>query len=99
MAKGKGLREIEYGPYMGGERNQICIYDNGHIDPGEFLKRVRGMTNSAVPDDARAALIVDDVIHSRFRPMSPSEARSWGCDSGVMEAEDGCGYPVTQVVL
>jgi hypothetical protein len=34
-----------------------------------------------------------------FRPMSPTEARSWGADSGVMETEEGRGYPVTWVAL
>jgi hypothetical protein len=96
--KTRGLREIDWGFYAGGD-NKTCIYDNGHIDPEEFLQRVRGMTGSDVPDDARAALTVEDVVQSRFRPMSPTEARSWGCDSGVMEAEEGCGYPVTWVAL
>ena len=98
MAKRKGLREIEFG-ICAGNFNKTCIYDNGHIDSSEFLKRVREMKRSDVPQDAREALTILDVEHRRFRPMSPSEARSWGCDSGVMEAEDGRGYPVTSVTL
>jgi len=94
MSKSKGLREIEWGLYAGGD-NKLCIYDNGHVDPVVFLKRVRSMANSSAPDDVRAALTEQDVNHIRFRSMSPSEARSWGADSGVMEAEDGRGYPVT----
>lgn len=96
--KTKGLREIEWG-IQAGDCNKTCIYDNGHIDPVEFLERVREMEWTDVPDDARAALTVEDVTHSRFRPMSPTEAYSWGSTSGVMEAEDGRGYPVTWVAL
>ena len=96
--KTKGLREIEWG-IEAGANNKICIYDNGHIDPEEFLKRVREMTGSNVPDDARSALTAEDVAQSRFRPMSPTEAYSWGANSGVMEAEEGRGYPVTWVAL
>lgn len=98
MKKRKGLREIEWGP-CAGACNKICIYDNGHIDPEKFLEQVRTMSGSDVPLEARASLSVDDVKHSRFRPMSPTEAWSWGADSGVMDAEEGRGYAVTWVAL
>ena len=95
----KGLREIEFGYYAGEAQNKICIYDNGHIEPSEFLGRVASFSSSCVPLDARLALTAGDVKHTRFRPMSPSEARRWGADYGVFEAEDGRGYAVTLVLL
>ena len=74
--KKRGLREIPFGP--AGDADEVCIYDNGHLDPTEFLVAVREMKGSDVPDEVRAALKVEDVKHIRFRPMSPSEARRSG---------------------
>ena len=90
------LREIPFGPC--GDADETCIYDNGHIDPEEFLRAVREMKGSDIPDEARAALTVADVQHIRFRPMSPTEAKSQGYDFGVMKTKVG-GYPVTVVML
>ena len=93
------LREIEFG-IAGGDRNETCFYVLGHIDPQAFLNIVVEDKSSDVPLDARQALTVDNVEHTRFRPMSPTEARSWGCDTGVMVAETGHrGYAVTRVML
>ena len=94
----KGLREIPWG-VCGMDYDQICIYDNGHVDPALFLNRVREMKGSDVPEDARAALTVADVDHVRFRPMSPTEASNAGVKSGITEAEEGRGYAVTRVIL
>jgi len=90
------LRELPWGP--SGDADETCIYDNGHIDPVEFLSAVRAMTCTDVPQDTRDALVASDVQHIRFRPMSPTEAQSLGYDSGVMETETG-GYLVTAVML
>ena len=93
MAKRKGIREIEWD-------GKVCIYDNGHIDPEQFLASVRDSRTSDVSEERRAELTVSDVEHVRFRPMSPYEARVWGCNSGVMEAEEKeQGYPVTRVII
>jgi hypothetical protein len=50
------------------------------------------------PLEARQALTLEDVQHSRFRPMLPHERRQWGCDEGVMKTDRG-GYKVTEVIL
>lgn len=93
--KRKGLREISWG--INDSDGGTCIYDNGHIDAGEFLEMVRGFRQSNTPQEARDALSADDVEHLRFRPMSPTEACGWGCDYGVMECDGQRGYPVTAV--
>jgi hypothetical protein len=87
----KPLREIQWD-------DSLCIYTNGHLDPAEFLDAVRAMQHSDVLYEDRAALTVEHVEHVRFRPLSPYEARSIGCDWGVMRTDVG-GYPVTAVVL
>ncbi|CAB4184718.1 hypothetical protein UFOVP1122_26 [uncultured Caudovirales phage] len=92
-----GLREIGYG-VNDWDAEQTCIYVTGHIEPERFLEMVRAFSASDVPQEAREALTVDDVQHSRFRPMLPHEARQWGCDKGVMETDRG-GYKVTKVIL
>ena len=98
-ARSKGLREIEWG-LPGTDHTKLCIYDNGHIDPSRFLERLRAFNSSSVERCFRDQITADQVTHSRFRPMTPNEAREWGADSGVMEAEDGHkGYPVTLVIL
>ena len=100
MSKPKRLREIEYGLCAGDGMNKTCIYTTGRLDPKEFLQLVANLAGSDVPLDARQALTEDDVEHTHFRPMSPSEAKSWGGDTGVMVAEPGHrGYEVTRVVL
>lgn len=92
------LKEISWGP--AGDADEVCIYTNGHVPPDGFLEAIRCLTTSDVPDDTRSALTPQDVKHTRFRPMSPSEARSMGYDHGVMEAEEEHrGYPVTAVYL
>lgn len=91
------LKEVPFG--LNDYCDEICIYTLGHKDPSEFLKAVRSFAKSDVPQDARDALTVEDVEHLRFRPMSPSEARSWGCGSGVMETIEPRGYGVTAVKL
>jgi hypothetical protein len=92
----KGLREVPWG--LTGDPEEICIYDNGHIDPAEFLARVRAWDASDIAQADRDALTVDDVRHVRFCPMSPTEARQRGLDYGVIQTLDG-GYPVTVVIL
>ncbi len=96
MSQRPKLREIPFG--LNDAADEVCIYDNGHIEPELFLRRVREWQASDVPQDARDGLTLSDVQHIHFRPMSPSEARAWGCDSGVMKTETG-GYPVTAVIL
>lgn len=90
----RGLREIVWGR----DSDQRCIYDNGHLPPADFLAAVKAWKSSYIPADAREMLTEADVSHRRFRPMSPTEARSWGFDSGVVDTESG-GYPVTRVIL
>lgn len=91
------LREIPFGTPID-DPDGYCIYTYGHFDKAAFLEAVKSMTGSDIPDDARAALELEDVEHIRFRPMSPSETRSNGLTSGVMETLQG-GYPVTAVKL
>lgn len=99
MAK-DSLKEIEWGLCAGGDNARICIYALGNLEPECFLALVRRKQDSDIPFEAREALDVLDVEHVRFRPMSPSEARAWGCDSGVIEATEGDrGYAVTRVIL
>jgi hypothetical protein len=97
MKTKKGLREIEWGIYAGGN-NKLCIYDNGHIPWDEFIARLKEFKTD-VPQENIDEVTEKEVQHIRFRPMSPSEARSWGADSGVVVAEEGIGYPVTMVIL
>ena len=91
----KGLREIDW---MCNCVEKVCIYDNGHILPNEFLARVRGWVDSDVPQENREALSSKDVRHLQFRPMSPTEAHQYGLDYGVVET-DKRGYPVTAVLI
>ena len=91
------LKEIPFGTPVD-DPDGYCIYTNGHIDPATFLDAVKSMTNSDIPDDARAELTLDDVEYIRFRPMSPTEARKKGLHWGVFQTETG-GYPVTAVKL
>lgn len=91
----KGIREIEWGPSAG--FGGSCIYDNGHIAPEAFLAAVQAAAHLDTPEDVRRGFTAADVQHLRFRPMSPSEAKRWGCDSGVLEAEGDRGYPVTAI--
>ena len=97
--KTKGLREIEWGHCAGEMMNRTCIYDNGVIPPEQFLRTIRECSTLDTPADIREALKQEDVQHIRFRPMSPSECRCWGCDFGVMEAEGENGYPVTAIFV
>ena len=93
------LKEIPFGTPID-DPVGYCIYTNRHIDQSEFLEAVKAMRISEVPDDARHALTLDDVRHTRFRPLSPHEAKGWGLTWGVMEVSDGeVGYPVTAVNL
>lgn len=93
MPKHGKFREIEWG-------YSTCIYCLGHADPGEFLERLRAESGLDTPSDAIEALQLSDVMHIRFRPMSPSEAKSHGYDWGVMETKrDNCGYKVTAVTF
>jgi len=91
--KGKGLREICFG--LAGE---TVIYDNGHQDKDKFLAAIKTWGQSDLPDDAIDSLTVDDVEHTRFSPMSPTQARCRGFDYGVLLTIAG-GYPVTMVKL
>jgi hypothetical protein len=91
------LKEIPFGT-PASDPDGYCIYTNGHVDPEKFLEAVRSMRESELPDDARAALTMEDVQHIRFRPMSPTEARGHGLDWGVFTTEIG-GYQVTAVML
>ena len=93
--KKKGIREIEWGVSAGDGGS--CIYDNGHIPAEQFLSAVKEADHLDTPKDVREAYTVDDVEHLRFRPMSPTEARNWGCDYGVMECDGQRGYPVTAI--
>ena len=92
-----GLREVPWG--ISDDCEEVCIYDNGHIEADAFIQSVVAFASSDVPKDTRETLTAEDVQYLRFRPMSPSEARAWGCTSGVMKAEGGRGYPVTAVIL
>jgi len=91
------LREIPFGTPID-DPDGYCLYTNKHVDKAAFLEAVRTMVGSDIPEDARASLSLDDVEYIRFRPMSPTEARSHGITWGVMETETG-GYPVTAVKL
>ena len=91
------LKEISFGTPID-DPDQTCIYTNGHIDRAEFLAAVKDWDSSDVPKEYRAELSESDVEHIRFRPMSPTEARSHGIDWGVMESADR-GYKVTAVKL
>jgi hypothetical protein len=91
------LKEIPFGTPVD-DPDGCCIYTNKHVDKSEFLDAVKSMRGSNVPDDARAALTIEDVEHIRFRPMSPTEARGNGISWGVFETDTG-GYPVTAVKL
>ena len=93
------LKEICFGP--DGDADEFCIYANGHLPIGDFLEAVKSFNSSDVPPDVRCALTEGDVRHTRFRPMSPSEARGMGYDHGVMEADEEMhrGYPVTAVFV
>lgn len=93
------LREIEWGTCAGEFMNKTAIYQLGHIEPMVFLETVRGNASLDTPQDIRDSLEASSVQHLRLRPMSPSEAKSWGCDSGVMEAQEGRGYQVTAVIV
>ena len=95
----KGIREIGWG-YNENE-GKVCIYDNGHLDKAKFITDIEiNAKRLDTPLDVLIHLTVEDVQHLRFRPMSPSEAKSWGADWGVMECtEEGRGYPVTAVIL
>ena len=92
------LRELEWDTGM--SQSRIVIYDNGHIDPEKFLALVRGTTWLNSDKACLSALTIADVKHARFRPMSPSEAKSRGYDTGVMQVGEGesyRGYPITMV--
>lgn len=95
----KGIREIGWG-YNENE-GKVCIYDNGHLDKAKFITDIEiNAKRLDTPLDVLIHLTVEDVRHLRFRPMSPSEAKRWGADWGVMECtEEGHGYPVTAVIL
>lgn len=94
------LKEIAWG-LAGDTSGKICIYANGHLPIADFLEAVKSFNSSDVPAESRCALTESDVRHTRFRPMSPSEARSMGYDYGVMEADEEMhrGYPVTEVLV
>lgn len=91
------LREIPFGTPID-DPDGYCIYTTGHVDKSAFLEAAKAMTGCDTPDDARAALGLDDVEHIRFRPMSPSEAASHGLTWGVMQCA-AKGYKVTAVKL
>ena len=93
----KRFREIEWGVSAG--FGGTCIYDNGHIPADLFLISVKAAKHLDTPMDVREDFKVDEVQYLRFRPMSPSEARNWGCDHGVMEADGQRGYPVTAIKI
>jgi hypothetical protein len=98
MAKTKGIREIGWG--INDNDGKTCIYDNGHLDKAKFITDLELAKHLDTPFDVLIHLTVDDVKHMRFRPMSPSEAKNWGADWGVMDCtEEGRGYPVTAVIL
>ncbi len=86
------LKEIPW------DESQTCIYANGHIGPVHFLEAVKHFTNSDVPSDARDALTLEHVMHTRFSRMSPSEAAARGVDWGFWETQEG-RYKVTAVFL
>jgi hypothetical protein len=94
----KGIREIGWG--YNASDDESCIYDNGHLDRAKFITDIQLAPGLDTPKDVLIRLTVSDVKHMRFRPMSPSEAKAWGGDWGVMDCtEEGRGYPVTAVIL
>ena len=94
----KGIREIGWG--INESDGKTCIYDNGHLDKAKFITDLELAKHLDTPLDALIYLTVEDVKHMRFRPMSPSEAKNWGADWGVVDCtEEGRGYPVTAVIL
>ena len=100
MSKKKGIREIEFGSHSGDMGSKTCIYDNGHLDKAKFVTDVElDAPRLDTPLDSLIHFISADVQHLWFRPMSPSEARDWGCNSGVMQCEEGQGYPVTAIIF
>jgi len=86
------LKELPWG------EDQVCIYANGHVGPIGFLAAVKTFSGSDIPQDARDALVLDDVKHTRFTRMSPSECAGLGFDWGFWEQKDG-RYKVTAVFL
>lgn len=92
------LREIEWGTGAGEFLNKTAIYRLGHVEPADFLALVLS-ANLDTPRDVIESVQLSEVKYMRLRPMSPSEARSWGCDSGVMEADAGRGYAVTAIIV
>ena len=100
MSKRKGIREIAWG-YDECD-GKVCIYDNGHLDKAKFLTDIELFADHLeTPRDVLVHLTIDQVKHLRFRPMSPSEAKNWGADWGVMDCtgEGNRGYPVTAVIV
>ncbi|MGA7791821.1 MAG: hypothetical protein WCA19_02205 [Candidatus Acidiferrales bacterium] len=86
------LKELPWG------EDQTCIYVNGHVGPIHFLASVKAFLASGVPQDARDALVLDDVKHTRFTRMSPTECARQGFDWGFWEQKDG-RYKVTAVFI
>jgi hypothetical protein len=86
------LKELPWG------EDQMCIYTNGHVAPIGFLRAVKEFQASDISKDARNALVLDDVKHTRFTRMSPSECSCRGLDWGFWEQEHG-RYKVTAVWL
>lgn len=92
------LRELEWNNGWSVDQVKTVIYTNGHIDKEEFLRVVKESPMLDTPRESRDALTAENVSHCRFRPMSPSEAREKGYDSGVMKDESG-RWKVTMVEL
>jgi hypothetical protein len=86
------LKELPWG------EDKTCIYTNGHVGPIAFLKAVKEFAESDIAQDSRDALALDDVKHTRFARMSPTECRSRGFDWGFWQRHDG-HYKVTAVFL
>jgi hypothetical protein len=86
------LKELPWG------EDQTCIYVNGHVGPVHFLQAVKAFAGSDVPQESRETLILDDVKHTRFTRMSPTECASKGFDWGFWEQKDG-RYKVTAVFV
>ena len=90
----KGLREISWND------ERTCIYDNGHLDPAEFLRAVVSDGRLEARHDGLTSLTLADVKHTRFSPWTPTQAAASGYYYGVSEstAHDR-GYPVTMVLV
>lgn len=99
MAKRMKIREIAWD--IGGSHEKTLLYASGKFPPDAFLAECRKWSCDC-GNDLLEPLKDSDVQYLRFRPMSPSEAKSRGYDTGVMDCTgepNYRGYAVTAVFV